>query len=68
MKQFFKDENGQYSSKRLAGLLCVLALVVSLVANTFSNETIKPSEALVNAVAMFAFSSLGLTTVEKFKK
>lgn len=68
MKQFFKDENGQYSSKRLAGLLCVLALVVSLVANTFSNETIKPSEALVNAVAMFAFGALGLTSLDKFKK
>jgi hypothetical protein len=68
MKQFLQDENGQYSSKRLAGLLCVLALVVSLVANTFSHENVKPSEALVNAVAMFAFGALGLTSIDKFKK
>jgi hypothetical protein len=67
MKQFLQDENGQYSSKRLAGLLCVLALVVSLIANTFSHETIKPSEALVNAVALFAFGALGLSSVDKFK-
>ena len=68
MKQFFKDENGHYSSKRLAGLLCVLALVISLVANTFSHESIKPSEALVNAVSLFAFGALGLTSIDKFKK
>ena len=68
MKQFLQDENGQYSSKRLAGLLCVVGLVVSLVANTFSHETIKPSEALVNAVALFAFGALGLTSIDKFKK
>lgn len=67
MNRFFKDENGQYSSKRLAGLLCVFALVISLVANTFSHENIKPSEALVNAVALFAFGALGLTSVDKFK-
>lgn len=67
MKEFFKDEKGNYSSKRLAGLLCVFALVVSLVANTFSHESIKPSEALVNAVAMFAFGALGLTSIDKFK-
>lgn len=68
MKQFFKDENEQYSSKRLAGLLCVVGLVISLIANTFSHETIKPSEALVNAVALFAFGALGLTSIDKFKK
>ena len=36
MKTFFKellsDETGAYSSKRLGGLLCVLALVTSLIA------------------------------------
>lgn len=68
MKQFFKDENGNYSSKRLAGLICVIALVTSLIANTFSHENIKPSETLVNAVALFAFGALGLTSVDKFKK
>ena len=44
------------------------ALVVSLVANTFSHENVKPSEALVNAVASFAFGALLLTSVDKFKK
>ena len=72
MKKFFKellsDESGYYSSKRLGGLLCVLALVVSLLANTFTHGDIKPAEYLVDAVALFAFGSLGLTSIDKFTK
>lgn len=72
MKEFFKqllsDESGNYSSKRLGGLICVLALVVSLIANTFTHGDIKPAEYLVDAVALFAFGSLGLTSIDKFTK
>jgi hypothetical protein len=36
------------------------------VANTFSHGDIKPSDALVDAVALFAFGSLGLTSLDKY--
>lgn len=69
MKKFFKDvfsdELGNYSSKRMCGILCVLALVATLVATIFM-ETKEPSEALVDALALFAFGSFGLTSLDKF--
>lgn len=72
MKTFFKellsDETGAYSSKRLGGLLCVLALVTALVANTFTHNDIRPAEYLVDAVALFAFGSLGLTSIDKLTR
>lgn len=67
-KQLVSDESGNVSSKRVAGLLCVVALVASLIANTFSHESIKPSDTLVEAVALFAFGALGLTSVDKYTK
>ena len=69
MKQFFQEENGQFSMKRLCGLLCTIALCVTMYNNQFSDEHIAPSPVLVDAVAMLAFGCLGLTSVEKiFKK
>lgn len=69
MKQFFTEDNGRLSMKRLCGLLCVIALCVTMYNNSFSEEHTAPSEALVYAVASLAFGCLGLTSVEKiFKK
>jgi hypothetical protein len=69
MKQFFTEDNGRLSMKRLCGLLCTLALCVTMYHNQFSNEHIAPSTILVEAVAMLAFGTLGLTSIEKiFKK
>jgi len=59
-KELVSDESERISSKRVAGLLCVLALVVTLVA--------KPSNELVNAVSLVAFGTLGLTSIDKFTK
>jgi hypothetical protein len=67
-KELVSDETERVSSKRVAGLLCVVALVVALIANTFSHESIKPSDMLVESVALFAFGALGLTSVDKFTK
>ena len=49
-------------------MVCVVALVIALVANTFSHESIKPSDTLVQAVALFAFGAFGLTSLDKFTK
>jgi hypothetical protein len=65
IKELFSDEHGRVSSKRVAGLVCVLALNIALIANTFSHESIKPADSLVDAVALFAFGALGLSTTEK---
>jgi hypothetical protein len=69
MKQFFQEDNGRFSMKRLCGLLCVITLCVTMYHNSFSEEHIAPSTILVESVALLAFGSLGLTSVEKiFKK
>jgi hypothetical protein len=69
MKQFFTEDNGRLSMKRLCGLLCTIALCVTMYHNSFSEEHTAPSTILVEAVAMLAFGTLGLTSVEKiFKK
>lgn len=68
IKSMFTDESGQVSSKRVSGMLCVVALVISLVANTFTHGDIKPSDTLVNTVGLFAFGALGLTSIDKFTK
>jgi hypothetical protein len=69
MKQFFTEDNGRLSMKRLCGLLCVIALCVTMYHNSFSDEHTAPSTILVESVALLAFGCLGLTTVEKvFKK
>jgi hypothetical protein len=66
--EVIKDEKGQYSSKRLAGLLCTIMLCITMYHNSFSPMDIAPSTPLVDAVALLAFGSLGLSSVEKFKK
>ena len=69
MKQFFCDESGNLSMKRLCGLLCVIALCVTMYHNSFSEEHTAPSTILVESVALLAFGCLGLTSAEKiFKK
>lgn len=61
----FKDTNGNTSSKRVIGILCGVSLCITLYVNSYSHGDIKPSDTLVNAVAMLAFGCLGLTSTEK---
>lgn len=69
MKQFFQEDNGRFSMKRLCGLLCVLALCITMYHNQFSEQHFAPSSILVESVALLAFGCLGLTSIEKiFKK
>jgi ABC-type transport system involved in cytochrome c biogenesis permease subunit len=62
----FKDESGSPSSKRFVGVMSGLSLCVTLYVNSYSNGEIKPSDSLVNAVALLAFGCLGLSSVDKF--
>ena len=59
------DERGRYSSKRFIGIIAGLTLCVTLVLNSFYNESIKPSDTLVYAVAMLSFGCLGLASIDK---
>jgi hypothetical protein len=69
MKEFFTEDNGRLSMKRLCGLLCVISLCVTMYHNSFSELDKAPSPILVESVALLAFGCLGLTTLEKvFKK
>jgi hypothetical protein len=72
MKKFFieifTDESGVYSSKRFVGILCSLTLVTSLIINAFVAREFDKSSSLVNSIALLAFGSLGLTSIDKWSK
>ena len=62
MKKFFKgigrlfmDSQGNASSKRFIGILCGVSLCITLYVNSYSHGDIKPSDTLVNAVAMLVW-------------
>lgn len=65
-KELVSDENGIVSSKRIAGLLCVISLIVALMADVFSCGNMSPSNTLVDAVALFAFGAFSLTSMDKY--
>jgi len=67
--QIFQDEKNRFSSKRFIGIVSGLTLCVTMYVNSYTHGDIKPSDTLVNAVAMLSFGSLGLASVDKvFKK
>lgn len=61
----FKDENGVPSSKRFVGIMCALALCITMYHNSFSTVDVAPAPYLVDAVALLAFGCLGLASVDK---
>jgi cobalamin biosynthesis protein CobD/CbiB len=62
----FKDETGNPSSKRIVGVMCALALCLTMYHNSFSTVDVAPAPYLVDAVALLAFGCLGLSSVDKF--
>jgi hypothetical protein len=61
MKQFFTEDNGRLSMKRLCGFLSTISLCAALIKN--------PTEALVVSLASLGAACLGFTAAEKiFKK
>lgn len=61
----FKDEKGIPSSKRFVGIMCSIALCVTMYHNSFSTVDVAPAPYLVDAVALLAFGTLGLASVDK---
>lgn len=59
------DEKGNPSSKRFVGIIAGISLCIVLFISSFSNGKSEPSEALIDAVALLAFSCLGLASVDK---
>lgn len=66
--QIFTDESGVFSSKRLVGILCSLALITALIVDAFTAHKFQASSSIVDAVALLAFGSLGLTSLDKWTK
>ena len=66
IKGLFTDEHGVISSKRFVGIMCATTLCVTMYHNSFSTVDVAPSPVLVDAVALLAFSSLGLSSIDKY--
>lgn len=62
----FKDERGSTSIKPVVGFMCAFFLCITLTANSFSHEAIKPSDALVDAVMYICIAALIGDTGDKF--
>jgi len=65
LKGVFNDEKGNPSSKRIVGMGCAVALCITMYHNSFSSVDVAPARYLVDAVALLAFGTLGLASVDK---
>jgi hypothetical protein len=65
IKSMLSDESGNVSSKRFVGIVAGISLCVTMYVNSYSHGDIKPSDTLVDAVAMLSFGCLGLASVDK---
>jgi hypothetical protein len=65
MKQFFIDETGKLSMKRICGLLCTISLCATMYQNSFTTQDVAPSSILVECTTALAFGCLGLSSVDK---
>tara|TARA_R110000822_G_scaffold67933_3_gene165322 strand:- start:1144 stop:1392 length:249 start_codon:yes stop_codon:yes gene_type:complete len=63
--QIFQDEKNNFSSKRFIGIVSGLTLCITMYVNSYTSGEIKPSDTLVNSVAMLSFGCLGLASVDK---
>lgn len=58
----------EVSSKRFIALLGSIVLLGTLIANSFTDQSIAPSDALVNAVLVLTLGCFGFTSLDKFAK
>jgi hypothetical protein len=68
MKQFLKEMfgGGDTSIKRVIAFLGFLFIAVTMLLNSYSHESIKPSSDLVDAVKVIVLVCIGGNVVEKF--
>jgi len=68
MKKFFKEMfgGGDTSIKRVIAFLGFLFIAVTMLLNSYSHESIKPSSDLVDAVKTIVLVCIGGNVVEKF--
>jgi hypothetical protein len=62
----FKDERGAISIKPVIAFVGALFLCGTMLANSYSKEEFKPSDALVNAVMVITAVGMGADTLDKF--
>ena len=62
----FKDERGSTSIKPVVAFIGALFLCVTMVLNSYTQETFKPSDNLVNAVMIITCIGLGSDSIDKF--
>jgi len=68
MKKFLKEMfgGGDTSIKRVIAFLGFLFIAITMLLNSYSHESIKPSSDLVDAVKIIVLVCIGGNVVEKF--
>ena len=66
IKSLLQDESGQQSTKRILAMLGMVFLCVTMMLNSYSHESIKPSPELVSAVEVIVCVCIGATSLYKF--
>lgn len=68
LKSFIADEQGNFSSKRLMGVLACLVIFGITITVMLVKDIIVPPDILINSITYIALGSLGLSTADKFSK
>lgn len=64
--ELFKDERNSTSIKPVVGFMGAVFLCITLTINSFNHDSIKPSDALVNAVLVITCVGIGADSIDKF--
>jgi hypothetical protein len=64
--EIFEDENNRLSSKRIAGFICIMSLVFTLMYSTVFCKNLQINTTLIESIALFSFGAFGLTSVDKY--
>jgi hypothetical protein len=65
IKSMLSEAEGVISSKRVIGFLGFLALVITMIINSFYDSNISPSKELVEAVEFITIGALFGTSLDK---
>lgn len=65
-KEMVTDERGRISSKRFVGIVSAFVLWFGFMISLFTKDEYTVDSLLAEIVALLAFGSLGLTSIDKF--